>query len=530
MTEPEDPFGEPDLAGLAQAYHRYEQALADDDLETLSASFADGPQTLRGDAAGLLVGHQQITTMRSQRGGIAARTLVQTHVRQISPDAALVIGVSRYVGGGQGLQTQLWIRTDQHWKIHAAHVTGRPAALDRAVWRVIGDPLVRGATTGPLDRIRVAVKDLYAVAGFAIGAGVPAWLAEAKPCTEHADAVRVLLAAGADVMGIARTDELAYSLAGANPHYGTPANAVVPGALPGGSTNGPACAVATGQADLGLGTDTAGSIRVPASYQGLWALRPTHGRASLAGAVPLADSFDTVSWLARDADLLERAIDVGLPEDPNTLPQTFEPVLSPLLLADLPTQTRSAFDAAIRERVGPVGAIDLAAVTTPEEIFQTFRVLQMAQAWRNHGAFVSAHPAALGDDVASRFREAAALAPERVASATTRRSEIVAGLSALLAGRILLMPTVPGPAPSLACSGDELDRARHSTMLLTTVAPVGGLPAVSAPAMTIDSAPVGISLIGPAGSDRSLLSAARRWFDSQQAATPVASTRQTQTS
>ena len=119
-----------------------------------------------------------------------------------------------------------------------------------------------------------------------------------------APAVQALLDAGAEVLGIARTDELAYSIAGANPHYGTPPNARVPGALPGGSSNGPASAVALGQADIGLATDTGGSIRVPASYQGLWGLRTTHGRVARDGLLPLAPSFDTVGWLTRDRALL----------------------------------------------------------------------------------------------------------------------------------------------------------------------------------------------------------------------------------
>lgn len=175
------------------------------------------------------------------------------------------------------------------------------ATTDTAVWRERGNPLVAGSGSGPLHGVRLAVKDVHAVAGHRLGAGNPAWLAEAEPQRAHSWAVGALLAAGADVTGIARTDEFAYSLNGTNAHYGTPPNPAAPGRVPGGSSGGPAAAVALGQADAGLGSDTAGSIRVPASYCGLHGLRPTHGAVPATGMLPLAPSFDTVAWLARDA-------------------------------------------------------------------------------------------------------------------------------------------------------------------------------------------------------------------------------------
>ena len=128
------------------------------------------------------------------------------------------------------------------------------------------------------------MKDLFEVAGFAVGAGVPAYLAESRPAATSASAVEALVAAGADVIGIAQTDEFAYSVAGRNSHYGTPPNVAAPGSIPGGSSSGPASAVALGQVSIGLGTDTAGSIRVPASYQGLWGLRTSHGAIDTAVA------------------------------------------------------------------------------------------------------------------------------------------------------------------------------------------------------------------------------------------------------
>ena len=268
---------------LRAAFDAYERAIVANDLDALDAFFAPGSDTLRGDPAGLLVGHEAISGFRSLRGGVPARDITEVHYRPLAPasegagvDVALLMSVSRFHGGGRGLQTQVWQRIDGRWLITAAHVAPRTPPLDRSVWRSVGDPFLQGAWEGALAGLTVAVKDLFAIAGFRIGAGNPTFLEEARPEKVTAPAVADLLRAGASLRGIARTDEFAYSIAGDNVHYGTPPNGAVVGALPGGSSSGPASAVAAGHADIGLATDTAGSIRVPASDQGLWGCaRPT---------------------------------------------------------------------------------------------------------------------------------------------------------------------------------------------------------------------------------------------------------------
>ena len=126
---------------------------------------------------------------------------------------------------------------------------------------------------------------------------------------------RALLDAGARIVGKTHTDEMTYSLNGENAHYGTPVNVNAPGRIPGGSSSGSAAAVAAGLVDFALGSDTGGSVRAPASFCGIYGLRPTHGRISLEGACALAASFDTVGWFARDPALLERVGRVLLRDD-----------------------------------------------------------------------------------------------------------------------------------------------------------------------------------------------------------------------
>ncbi|PWD52576.1 DUF3225 domain-containing protein [Serinibacter arcticus] len=511
---------------LREAVEAYERAVVSNDLDALGAAFAPGAATMRADGAGLLVGHDAISAFRSTRGGVPERVIERIEHRPLGPDTALVVGLSRYVHGGTGVQTQVWQRLDGRWLITAAHVTPRAQALDRSIWRSVGAPLWQGADEGPLEGLTVAVKDLFALQGYRIGAGNPTYLASARVEPSSAPAVVDLLRAGASLRGIARTDEFAYSVAGDNPHYGTPPNGALPGALPGGSSSGPASAVATGQADIALATDTAGSVRVPASYQGLWGLRTTHGLVPRQGLLPLAQSFDTVGWLTRDGATLQRVADWCLSydgsestesvygESADELPWAF--LVPDEVLACLEPATAAAFEALLARLAtvddapalerGPIG--DLAGCADP------FRTVQGAEAWRNHGGWLREHPHALGPAVAQRMRQASEVT---AAAEQAARAELEARrthLTELVARRVLLAPTVPGPAPSRTAVGPAVNGLRQATLRMTTPAAVAGLPAVSAPLLTVPSAlgpaPVGLCLVSRAGTDIALVRLARR--------------------
>ena len=165
---------------------------------------------------------------------------------------------------------------------------------------------IAGAPNGPLAGLNFAVKDLFDIAGTRTGGGNPEWLAAQKPAATHAAAVKRLLDAGATIIGKAICDEFFYSVSGANAHYGTPANLRAPKRLPGGSSSGSAAVVAASVCDLALGSDTGGSIRIPASFCGIYGIRPTLGRVNLAGAMAMASSFDVAGWFANGPGLFRR--------------------------------------------------------------------------------------------------------------------------------------------------------------------------------------------------------------------------------
>jgi len=268
---------------LVAAFWRYEAALMSNDVAALDDLFLNSEQTIRADHVAVLLGHDAIARFRASRTtGAPTRTIVGVHVRKLSDDTSLVLAETCRPNGACGLQTQVWTNTEDGWKVAYAHVSAG-APRDATIWRKVGAPLVAATAEGSLSGMSVAVKDLFAIAGESIGGGVPQYLEQAPIETANAHAVAALIGQGATVIGLAQTDELAYSLGGTNPHYGTPPNPAARDRIPGGSSSGPSVAVSSGEVDLGLGTDTAGSVRVPASYQGIYGLRPTHGVIDIAG-------------------------------------------------------------------------------------------------------------------------------------------------------------------------------------------------------------------------------------------------------
>jgi Asp-tRNA(Asn)/Glu-tRNA(Gln) amidotransferase A subunit family amidase len=386
----------------------------------------------------------------------------------------------------------------------------RPA-FDHSVWRRVGDPLVPGESIGPLVGSTVAVKDLFDIAGERVGAGVPAWLDASRPAEHTASAVSGLLAAGASVVGIARTDEFAYSIAGVNRHYGTPPNPASPAGIPGGSSSGPASAVATGAADIGLATDTAGSIRVPASYQGLWGIRTSHGRVKRDGLLPLAPSFDTVGWLTRDPGTLARVVMSQLEDEGrDEALDTATIVHDPALLALVEPETASSFRAALAVLARSGQRIQEASLPDPNATFETFRTVQQAEAWRQHGAWISEHPDALSPEALNRFALAARVDAAGEASAREVLEGLRSRIRTILDGRVLVLPTTPGPPPPLVSSAEDLERVRGATLRLTAMAGVAGAPAVSAPVLGHARAPVGLCVVASPTLDRALVRVATR--------------------
>jgi amidase len=389
-----------------------------------------------------------------------------------------------------------------------------PPLADAFVQRFVIEP----TTSGPLNGASFAVKDLFDVAGRHTACGNPSWRATHARAAHHAEVVRRLLDAGARLEGKTRTDELAYSLEGCNFHEGAPQNPAAPSRLTGGSSSGSASAVAAGTVDFAVGTDTAGSVRVPAAWCGLIGFRPTHARVSVEGLTPLAPGFDTVGWMARSGSLMRDVGAVLLDADASDVDAArrsdigwaYDPALDALSAAaqDSPD---SAAALRLAEQCPSIQEIDL-GIDLGQAVC-CLRVLQGAEAWRTHGSWIEAARPHFGPSVAERFRIASEIDDQQVRHAEHVRAALIASLDAALPrGRLLRLPTVPGPAPRRDAEPAELQRQRSLVLPLTALASLSGRPQISLPLKETERAPLGLSLLGWRNGDAALLRIAAAVF------------------
>jgi amidase len=376
---------------------------------------------------------------------------------------------------------------------------------------------------GALSGLTFAAKDVFDVRGHRASAGHPAWLSSHEPATEDAPTIARVLEAGADLIGVTILDELAYSLAGQNAFYGTPANPRAPGRLCGGSSCGSAAAVAGCLCDFALGTDTGGSIRVPASFCGLFGLRPTHGRIDVRGVVPLAPSFDTVGFLARDARTFELVAEVllagstagGASSTASRQGVAAEPQIERVLIAD---DALALCDAGVAELLEHLLAQLLAKLRIPSErirlsdtSFESLRVAFQRQqgrdAHRTHAGWIEQTRPTFSPAIAQRFERARALSSTQEGAMEDERlvDRLSERMEELLApGTLLFMPPTPGIAPRTSDSDSALEAFRARTLELTALASLTGLPQLVVPAVELEGAPVGLSFVSAWDTDREL--------------------------
>ncbi len=421
---------------------------------------------------------------------------------------------------------------------------------------------------GPLDGLTFGVKDLIDVAGVTTGGGNPDWLATHEPAHAHASAVARLLSAGASVDGKTITDELAYSLEGENAHYGTPLNPRWPHALPGGSSSGSASAVAAGIVDFALGTDTGGSVRVPAAFCGIWGIRPTHGAVSTDGVIDFASSFDTVGWFARSPDVLERVGAVLL--RPVRLSSTASSGatqgltdgsaaqhgqgahVGPVLPSQRLMQPRERWvdlrvphavpgsravgvtgskrfvrfneafatralhepdDAhALLEAAGLMGALDGVSIFEGQaaQWLHAYQQLQDADIRRALGGWIAQTQPRFGASIASRFARLDTLDDGEIERSGVFRAQCRAKLDALLAAHYLVLPTTPVALLPKDASPERIGRFYSDALTINAVAAFGGYPQVTIPLREGKDRPLALSIIGARGDDLDLLGFVRR--------------------
>ena len=370
---------------------------------------------------------------------------------------------------------------------------------------------IDGIPGGAITGLTFAVKDLIDIAGWPTSGGNPDWQRAHPSPTRHAWVVERLLNAGASVIGKTATDEVSLGILGENPFTGTPLNPAAPDRVPGGSSSGSASVVAAGLCDFALGTDTGGSVRVPASFCGLFGIRPTHGRLDFRGITVQAPSSDTVGWFARDAETFAKVGQVLFDEPlPETLPSTLLVATDTFAFADTPVAQALA---PVVDRLARVIGSRSDVTLAPQglSVWQSAqRCLQSSESWQTFESWIDAYNPRMQFSVARNLALAALITDADRIKASLMREEARARLRFLLPpGTILCLPTTPFPAPMRGLSISALAFPRERITCLACLGGLTGSPQVNLPGASVDGAPVGLSIVGGRGSDAVLLAVAQ---------------------
>ena len=364
-----------------------------------------------------------------------------------------------------------------------------------------------GSPGGPLSGLTFAAKDIFDVAGHVTGGGNPDWKATHPPAERNAWIVQTLVDAGAAMVGKTHTDELTRGILGENAHYGTPVNSRAPGRVPGGSSSGSASAVAGGLVDFALGSDTGGSVRIPASFCGLYGLRPTHNRIPLEGILMQAPSYDTIGWFARDAATFARVAEAVFgstitPGSPSRI----------VVADDLFSECDPAVAAALRpvaERVAAMASTSDEVRLAPDGVdgwsWQQ-NTLQSIEAWKSVADWIDAVNPRFSYMVTERYALGTSFTQAQMEAARATRDSVRRRLDDVApSGSFLCFPTSPVVAPlrDQPLSGKRGSQVR--IIRLTCMGGTTGRPQLSMPLAEVDGLPVGLSIMGNRGDDESLI-------------------------
>ncbi|RWR76660.1 amidase 1 isoform X1 [Cinnamomum micranthum f. kanehirae] len=394
----------------------------------------------------------------------------------------------------------------------------------------------------PLHSLTFAVKDIFDIKGSVIGFGNPDWARTHEAATSTAPSVLAILDGGATSVGKTIMDEMAYSIDGENKHYGTPTNPCAPDRIPGGSSSGSAVAVAAELVDFSLGTDTGGSVRVPAAFCGILGFRPSHGFVSTVGVIPMAQSFDTVGWFARDPTILREVGHVLLqlsevyPVQPcriiiaddcfSLLSIPSDRVTKPLIksiekLFGSEIVNHIKLGAYVEEKVPSLKHFMSTCSQNQEytvpslmALSNALLLLQRFEFKNNHGEWVSTVKPDLGPGIFERVWEALKTTGEDTDRCHMVITEFRAALSDLLQDSgILAIPTVPGPPPKLHTEVTALESYGARAFSLLAIAGMSGQCQVTIPLGMYNNLPVAVSLLARRGGDQLLLNLVHTIYD-----------------
>lgn len=377
---------------------------------------------------------------------------------------------------------------------------------------------------GALNNLTFAVKDVIDLKNLKTSFGNPLWRNTHLPADANATSVDQLLEAGARCIGKTVLSEFARGLTGVNHFFGMPINPKAPHLVPGGSSSGSASAVASGSVDFALGTDTGGSVRLPASYCGLYGMRPSTGTISLSGVNHLSHSFDTVGVFSRTQQILNKVMQVLLRK---TIPAHIE-INSIYLLDDLFKHTNDKIRMALQKPLDILNNNNFYKVIsiTNNEIDpesndlqngwpNTFKIIVAAEMWATLRSWISQVNLEYGKTTFVDFNSIQNINKDQYDFALLQMEKQYYYLNRLLSSKNLLcIPTVTETTPNRDACVSGVQQSNYTALRpALSISCLGRLPQITLPLAEIDGIPIGLSLLAAHGQDTFLLKAAEQLFN-----------------
>lgn len=371
--------------------------------------------------------------------------------------------------------------------------------------------IIPASQSGILNGLNFAVKDCIDIKGKLTGFGNPTWQKTHPPAIENAICVELLLLNGAKCLGKTITDEFTYSLIGENYFYGTPLNPHCPDRVPGGSSSGSASSVSCGIVDFALGTDTGGSVRVPASNCGIYGYRPTHGKIITAGTIPLAPSLDTIGVLSKNFSILKNVASVLLGNDfkINSKPKVI--VIEDILDICEPTikQTFLTYLNKSFEKYSFLKLTDiLSSEITFSWLFELYVLLHSCELWNVHGSWIESTKPELGPIANYNFNQIAKIANRNNLPSGIRKREWFADIirNYLNDKVIFCFPTTPDIAPKKDFHSQNPEARKSGGYFqkligINAIASLSRSPQITIPINKSGDFPVGMSFLASQNQD-----------------------------
>ena len=358
---------------------------------------------------------------------------------------------------------------------------------------------------GLLKNLKFVLKDMCEIKGLKTSCGNPDFYNLCKPASKHASFLLNILNEGAILKGITICDEFFYSVIGENSHYGTPKNLNAPNCVPGGSSSGSAAAMTSNKYDFSIGSDTGGSVRVPASFCGLLGIRPTHGRIISDGVYPMAPSFDTIGWFANNIEIFQNIGIVLLNKVEASCISFNRYVVAEDLLELAEKDIQNQFNTYLSKFLPNLKTVRLSKFDKAD-IANNFRILQSGEINQFVIPWIKDNKPKISQEINNRIEMASKITLDEIYAAKRFREALILEINnSLPEGDIALFPTTPFSAPKCGQTDEALGSDRKKIMEMTSIAGMTSRPQISVPKFKGKTGPVGIAILGWVNSDEILL-------------------------